>query len=191
MAEVCIFSLPFFDFYLFLTQVTIHQCLPLHPNIVALHKTFQTSTFLLLVLEYVPGEDLFYFLQEARDHYLPESLPQDLLLLSSCHPSHLLSRSRLRLIASVFAQMCDAVATCHAVGVFHRDIQPGNFILTDGRYLHEETDRIDGGKDKGTVMVRLTDFRLSTREEECSDMNCGSAPYMSYGLSFLWFWRVG
>jgi hypothetical protein len=37
---------------------------------------------------------------------------------------------------------------------------------------------------KGRVVVKLTDFGLSTREEECSDMDCGSAPYMSYGLSF-------
>jgi len=84
----------------------------------------------------------------------------------------------------MFAQMCDAVATCHAVGVFHRDIKPENFIVTDGRYVHEGTDRVNGTVNKGRVVVKLTDFGLSTREEECSDMDCGSAPYMSYGLSF-------
>ena len=84
----------------------------------------------------------------------------------------------------MFGQMCDAVATCHAVGVFHRDIKPENFIVTDGRYLHEGTDRVNGVINKGRVVVKLTDFGLSTREEECSDMDCGSAPYMSYGLSF-------
>jgi len=84
----------------------------------------------------------------------------------------------------MFAQMCDAVATCHAAGVFHRDIKPENFIVTGGRYLDEGKDWTNGGK-KGRVVVKLTDFSLSTREEECSDMDCGSAPYMSYGLSFL------
>ena len=84
----------------------------------------------------------------------------------------------------MFAQMCDAVATCHAAGVFHRDIKPENFIVTDGRYLDEGTDWVNGGKNKGRVVVKLTDFGLSTREEECSDMDCGSAPYMSYGLFF-------
>lgn len=58
-------------------QANIHQSLPAHPNIVTLHRTLETRAFLLLVLEYVPGEDLFYFLEQARDHYEPNvcSLP--------------------------------------------------------------------------------------------------------------------
>ena len=84
----------------------------------------------------------------------------------------------------MFAQMCDAVATCHAAGVFHRDIKPENFIVTDGRYLNEATDMVNGRNNKGRVVVKLTDFGLSTKEEECADMDCGSAPYMSYGLFF-------
>jgi len=35
------------------------------------------------------------------------------------------------------------------------------------------------------VVVKLTDFGLSTTDPESSDMDCGSAPYMSYGRSFL------
>src|SRR5262249_17288012 len=31
------------------------------------------------------------------------------------------------------------------------------------------------------VVVKLSDFGLSTRDIESSDMDCGSAPYMSYG----------
>ena len=42
--------------------------MPSHPNIVTLHRTLETPSLLLLVLEYVPGEDLFYFLEKARDH---------------------------------------------------------------------------------------------------------------------------
>jgi len=70
----------------------------------------------------VPGEDIFYFFQQARDDYLS---PQRALtgitppttnttLLSSSYLSNLLSRSMLPLIASTFAQMCAAVVTCHA-----------------------------------------------------------------------------
>ncbi|TEB04041.1 Pkinase-domain-containing protein [Coprinellus micaceus] len=154
-------------------QVTIHQSLRLHPNIVTLYRTLETSSFLLLLLEYVPGEDLFYFLEQARDHYDLDSNPNpsDSIstsrtpptpsLLSNLHPSQLLSRTRLRLIASMFAQMCDAVAACHAQNVFHRDIKPENFI-------------------ERKVVVKLTDFGLSTTDLESSDMDCGSAPYMSY-----------
>ena len=50
-------------------QATIHSLVPQHPNVVTLHRTLQTDSFLLLVLEFVPGEDLFYFLKQARDQF--------------------------------------------------------------------------------------------------------------------------
>ncbi|KXN90173.1 Negative regulator of sexual conjugation and meiosis [Leucoagaricus sp. SymC.cos] len=167
-----------------LTEVTIHQSLHSHPNIVTLHRTLETSSFLLLLLEFVPGEDLFYFLEQARDHYELDNRPSDAVsvsrtpptpsLLSNLHPSQLLARTRLRLIASMFAQMCDAVASCHAQQVFHRDIKPENFIVTDGFIS------LPDGRQERKVIVKLTDFGLSTMDVESSDMDCGSAPYMSY-----------
>ncbi|KAI0062852.1 kinase-like protein [Artomyces pyxidatus] len=168
-----------------LSEATIHQSLPPHPNIVTLHRTLETSAFLLLLLEYVPGEDLFYFLEQARDHYdadpstvdtsFPSSqTPPTPGLLSSMHPDQLLSHTRLRLIASMFSQMCEAVAVCHDTSVFHRDIKPENFIVTDGW-----TTNPDGTRER-KVVVKLTDFGLSTTDVESYDMDCGSAPYMSY-----------
>ncbi|TFY75195.1 hypothetical protein EWM64_g8818 [Hericium alpestre] len=170
-----------------LFEATVHQSLPAHPNIVTLHRTLETSSFLLLLLEFVPGEDLFYFLEQARDHY--DSDPSDGSdlstgttsrtpptpgLLSSLHPTQLLSHTRLRLIASMFAQMCEAVAVCHETSVFHRDIKPENFIVTDGWTTHP-----DGTRER-KVVVKLSDFGLSTTDADSSDMDCGSAPYMSY-----------
>lgn len=169
-----------------MSEVTIHQSLRPHPNIVTLYRTLETSSFLLLLLEYVPGEDLFYFLEQARDHYDSDSnvnasdpisasrTPPTPSLLSNLHPSQLLSRTRLRLIASMFAQMCDAVAACHAQTVFHRDIKPENFIVTDGWAT------LPDGRQERKVVVKLTDFGLSTTDVESSDVDCGSAPYMSY-----------
>jgi len=174
-----------------MSEVTIHQSLRPHPNIVTLHRTLETSSFLLLLLEYVPGEDLFYFLEQARDHYETElssspgstessssgssaRTPPTPSLLSTMHPSELLSRTRLRLISSMFSQMCDAVAACHDQQVFHRDIKPENFIVTDGWTT------LSDGRSERKVVVKLTDFGLSTTDVESSDMDCGSAPYMSY-----------
>jgi len=156
-----------------------------HPNIVTLHRTWETSAFLLLLLEFVPGQDLFYFLEQARDHYDVDPASDSALnrtpptpgLLSSLHPSQLLSYTRLRLIASMFAQMCEAVATCHDASVFHRDIKPENFIVTDGWTLNSD------GIYERKVVVKLSDFGLSTREAVSSDMDCGSAPYMSFGMT--------
>ncbi|KAG5646801.1 hypothetical protein DXG03_002178 [Asterophora parasitica] len=167
-----------------MSEVTIHQSLHSHPNIVTLHRTLETSSFLLLLLEYVPGEDLFYFLEQARDHYesdVPNTAdssvshtPPTPSLLSNMHPSQLLSRTRLRLISSMFYQMCEAVAQCHAQQVFHRDIKPENFIVTDGWTTSPS------GRQERKVIVKLTDFGLSTTDLASSDMDCGSAPYMSY-----------
>ena len=98
-------------------------------------------------------------------------------------PNKLLSRTRLKLIASMFKQMCDAVAACHERGVFHRDIKPENFIVTDG--VLEVRAPGPGGKEEirreRRVVVKLTDFGLSTTDMHSADMDCGSAPYMSYG----------
>ncbi|KAI0344751.1 Pkinase-domain-containing protein [Trametopsis cervina] len=240
-------------------EAQIHQSLPLHPNIVSLHRVLDTPSFLLLLLEFVPGEDLFYFLEQARDHYEPASpLPSSSTLHPSLHPSSssspsssstpsssppssseesacsartpptpsllgslsaasLLGRTRLKLVASMFGQMCDAVATCHEHGVFHRDIKPENFIVTDGVLEVREPrkrgsvergekergergstgdgekgeEREGGEGEKGEVVemvvrrerkvvVKLTDFGLSTTDVHSADMDCGSAPYMSY-----------
>lgn len=169
-----------------MSEVTIHQSLHSHPNIVTLHRTLETPSFLLLLLEYVPGEDLFYFLEQARDHYEAESIgstesstctsctPPTPSLLSNMNPSQQLSRTRLRLISSMFSQMCDAVAACHDQGVYHRDIKPENFIVTDGWHT------LADGSTERKVVVKLTDFGLSTTDIESSDMDCGSAPYMSF-----------
>ncbi|KZO92580.1 Pkinase-domain-containing protein, partial [Calocera viscosa TUFC12733] len=82
----------------------------------------------------------------------------------------LLSSQRLRLIARMFTQMCAAVAFCHANGIAHRDIKPENFIVTEG-------EAEDGER---RVVVKLTDFGLASRERESRDVDCGSAPYMSF-----------
>ena len=79
----------------------------------------------------------------------------------------------------MFSQMCEAVATCHENSVFHRDIKPENFIVTDGWTT------LPDGRSERKVVVKLTDFGLSTTDVESADMDCGSAPYMSFGMSEL------
>ncbi len=71
--------------------------------------------------------------------------------------------------------MYETVATCHAPSVFHRCIKPENFIATDGWSFNH-----DGVRER-KVVVKLSDFGLSTRDAASSDMDCGSAPYMNYG----------
>jgi serine/threonine protein kinase len=144
----------------------------------------ETSAFLLLLLDFIPGQDLLYSLEHTCDHYDIDPTadpalthtPSTPTLLLFLHSSQLLSFARLRLIASIFVQMCEAVATCHDVSVFHRDIKPENFIITDGWIFNRD------GILEPKVIVRLSGFRFSTRDAVSSDMDCGSAPYTSYGM---------
>ncbi|QRW24143.1 Negative regulator of sexual conjugation and meiosis [Rhizoctonia solani] len=154
-------------------EATIHGSLPVHSNVVTLHAALESNSCLFLVLEYVRGPDLFYFLEQSRDTFPPSPLseeheheftprapshvpeqnrtPPTPSLLSALGPSLILSPTRLKLIASMFRQMCDAVAACHAHGVSHRDIKPENFIVTDAEI----------GEDR-RVVVKLSDFGLAT-----------------------------
>lgn len=233
-----------------------------------LYRTLETPSYLLLVLEFVPGEDLFYYLEQAHDDlvllnpsldrggrktaitseraftdYLSDGSDAELqeeaeaqaafrirmdmeeqefkavleqlqaiadrrpptswtgnassplnppplgiitrppptpLLLSTHSQSHLLSRPRLQLIASMFKQMCDAVAACHEHGVYHRDIKPENFIVADA-FVESRVPEKEEVRKERSVVVKLTDFGLSTTDMHSTDMDCGSAPYMSYG----------
>ncbi|KAJ3572385.1 hypothetical protein NP233_g3126 [Leucocoprinus birnbaumii] len=152
-----------------LTEVTIHQSLHSHPNIVTLHRTLETSSFLLLLLEFVPGEDLFYFLEQARDHYELDTPPHRRSLCLS-HTPH----SQLTLQPPPLSATFPYPSAAHRIHVFHRDIKPENFIVTDGFTT------LSDGRQERKVIVKLTDFGLSTTDVESSDMDCGSAPYMSY-----------
>jgi serine/threonine protein kinase len=107
-------------------------------------------------------------------------------LLSAFAANTLLSTRRLRLIASMFSQMCEAVSVCHDAGVAHRDIKPENFICCDSVELEvvaegQEDEGGFGPQAKRKVVVKLTDFGLATTEEDSGDVECGSKPYMSYG----------
>lgn len=164
-------------------EATIHQSLPQHLNVVTLHCAYETSNWLFLVLEYCPGKDLYYWLQEASeamDTHLRESadLPESVSLdmndkgtgLSRV-AKMLLSDQRLRMVSHMFAQMCDAVQLCHDYGVSHRDIKPENFII-ENKLQH---DALDSG-----VVVKLTDFGLATTHECSNEFHCGSKPYMAF-----------
>ena len=160
-----------------------------------LHLALETSAFLLLFLEFVPGKELFYFVHEApsRRHddvnatpdLAPVNTPPVPDMLSSLEPPKLLSHARLRLIASMFAQVCEAVAACHDALIFHRDVKPENLIVTDGWARNQD------GIHQRKVIVKLRGFSMSTRDT-VSDLRRGSVPYMSYGMLFppSLFWTL-
>jgi len=77
-----------------------------HPNIVRVRDVFQESTIPCLVMDFVPGKNLFKLVKERGR--LPEAKAVDCI-----------------------RQICDALATMHKMGLVHRDAHPGNIILRD------------------------------------------------------------
>lgn len=97
-----------------------------------------------MVLEYVDGESLENIL--ARE-----------------------VRLKWEIACPLITEVCDALSGAHAVGVFHRDIKPGNILIERG-----------GGDEKGSV--RILDWgiaRVRNESENSSQTLAGTPAYMS------------
>jgi serine/threonine-protein kinase len=97
-----------------------------HPNIVALHDVGIEDGRPYLVMELVDGRSVAAILEEGP---LPPSTA-----------------------VAVAAQTCDGLAAAHAAGIVHRDIKPGNLLLT------------------GTGVVKICDFGIARLHDAAGDI---------------------
>jgi len=76
-----------------------------HPNIITVYDVDEADGFVFIVMEYVPGKTL----------------------------SDLISRKGMRLkdTLSYSVQIADALAAAHEAGIVHRDVKPGNVMVSD------------------------------------------------------------
>ena len=128
-----------------------------HPNIINLYRIIPLARYELpdpyggggggggqlcagtvLEMEYAPNGDLDHFLPVLRDG-----------------PS---LEFRLRLAQLYAAQLLSAVAHCHRIGVFHRDLKPQNLLL---------------GRD---FELKIADFGLGMRNPHARATSVSSAP---------------
>src|SRR5687768_8708737 len=109
-----------------------------HPNIVTVLTAAQEDDVFFIVMEYVPGETL--------EHVIAREGPLDL------------SRA-----LDFTCQMCNAVDHAHRAGVLHRDLRPGNMLVSE------------------TGMLKVTDFGTSRFLEIAAHGTTviGSPPYMA------------
>ncbi|NET59866.1 MAG: serine/threonine protein kinase [Symploca sp. SIO2E6] len=77
-----------------------------HPNIVRVRDVFEEGTIPCLVMDFVPGKNLFEVVRQRGR--LPEAEA-----------------------VGCIRQIGDALATMHKMGLVHRDAHPGNIILRD------------------------------------------------------------
>jgi len=116
-----------------------------HPNSVSVHDFGVWREQAYLVMDFLPGKSLSQFLKERG------RLPIDLAL-------------------PIFVQACAGLAAAHALGIYHRDVKPSNFMVlisTEG------------------IQTKVCDFGLAKLKISEGDTITGtgevfgSPPYMS------------
>ena len=109
-----------------------------HPNIVTVLTAERQDDVFFIVMEYVPGETLEHIIVQEGVLDLTRALD------FSC-------------------QICNAVDHAHRVGILHRDLRPGNMLVSE------------------TGMLKVTDFGTSRYLEIAAHGTTviGSPPYMA------------
>ena len=116
-----------------------------HPNIVPIYEAGEADDQLFIAMRYVVGGDLKALLgQEARPLPLARTL-------------------------RLFVQIGDALDAAHQLGLVHRDVKPGNILITSGgeHVGHAYSDH-----------VYLTDFGLTKRTSELSGGITGTGHFL-------------
>jgi len=101
-----------------------------HASVVPVYTMGEAAGFPYFALEYVPGGDLSKLIAQAR--------AGEATVWGASHDAHY-----FRCIAQAVAEIAEALAHAHSLGIVHRDIKPSNILLdSDGT-------------------ARLTDFGLA------------------------------
>ncbi len=122
-----------------------------HPHIVAMHDYGSTvDGYLFMVMEIIEGKSLAKLVHERRS----------------------LTAARTN---KIIGQVCDALEHAHARGVIHRDLKPGNILLTTKEDEEDYVKLVDFGIAK----LILPDNQVDETQIEQKGEVLGSPLYMS------------
>ncbi|GMK56229.1 hypothetical protein CspeluHIS016_0300690 [Cutaneotrichosporon spelunceum] len=88
-------------------EIMLHTLASSHTNITAIHKVLRDDEYTYIVMDYLPGGDLFAMIAD-RGRYVGDD----------------------ELVRSVFLQIVDAIRHCHDMGIYHRDLKPENILCS-------------------------------------------------------------
>jgi serine/threonine protein kinase len=136
-------------------EIAVHRAIPRHPNIVNLHAVFENKAGVYLVMELLRGGDLYAAMRRER-----RGLEEPVAL-------------------AVVAQVLDALAHIHALGISHRDVKLENIVLVRKTSLRH-------GIAPDDVHVKLVDFGLACARrpgapsaDRLSREKCGTLRYVA------------
>jgi len=126
-----------------------------HPSIVNFLRAFRTPKHYTLVLEAVPGDELF----ELLSHH------------------HAQVSQREWLVRRIFGELANAVHWMHSIHLVHRDIKLENIMLT--RKLFASGSPLTPWTLGSTPLIKITDFGLArfVKEGQLLETRCGSEEY--------------
>jgi calcium-dependent protein kinase len=131
-----------------------------HPNIVKLYEYFIEENFILIVMEYVQGGELFDRL--AQEHKLSEYTA-----------------------AGIFKQILSAVNYLHMNNLVHRDLKPENIVLSGDRVKLIDfgtTTQLSASKHLksrlGTIYYIAPEVLNQDYNEKCDVWSCGVILYI-------------
>jgi serine/threonine protein kinase len=93
-------------------EIEIHRSLVKSSRIARLVSHFETEQYLFLILEYIQGMDLYWWILHKNDHY------------DSATGRKLDTLERLTVLSNLFVQCLDAVHFIHTKKIAHRDLKP-------------------------------------------------------------------
>lgn len=147
-------------------EISVMNRLGYHPNICQLVESFETRKYIVLVLEYIPGGDLY---DAIHNHTKMGLALQD-------DPE---------LFAQMCSQLLDVIKFSQSRSIYHRDIKPENVLLMDDGSVK----LCDWGL--ATSAINCKDFNVGTEKYMAPEALGEHKPSETYNSKLADAWSLG